>query len=255
MIEIKSKHEIDLMSQAADILVKVLQRLENEVHPGMKTIELDTIAEEIIRANNAIPSFKGFKSSYRGVQDFPATLCVSVNDEVIHGIPGLRELKSGDIVSIDVGVVFKGFHSDAARTFAVGSISEQAKDLIEVTRKSFFNGVKQAVAGKRIHDISQAIESVVLDKGYSIVEDFVGHGIGREMHEDPAIPNYTSKYRGARLQSGMALAIEPMVNIGSKEIRMLEDQWTIVTIDGKLSAHYENTVIVTDRDPIILTEY
>lgn len=252
MIEIKSRSEIELMRRSGEVLAEALRRIEEAVKPGVTTLELDRIAEEFIRSRNAIPSFKGFKH-YAGGIDFPGSICASVNDEVIHGIPGLRELKDGDIISVDAGVILDGFHSDAARTFPVGRISEKAANLIEVTRQSFYEGIKHAVKGNRIVDISAAIQEYVEKNGYSVVRDFVGHGIGREMHELPQIPNYRTRERGARLQPGMTLAIEPMVNEGSFAVEVLDNKWTVVTEDGSLSAHYENTIAITDEQPVILS--
>ncbi|MDP4179744.1 MAG: type I methionyl aminopeptidase [Bacillota bacterium] len=253
MINRKTNSEIELMKKSSDILVNALIRLKEAVKPGITTLELDKIAEQYIRKNGAIPSFLGYKSPYRGAIDYPGSICASVNNEVVHGIPGLRALKDGDIISIDIGVYINGFHSDAARTFPVGNISQQAQDLIDATKQSFYEGIKNAVVGKRICDISTSIQEYIEGKGYSIVRDYVGHGIGRDMHEDPQIPNY--KFRGAnpRLEQGMALAIEPMVNAGSYNVKLLENKWTVVTLDNSLSAHYENTIIVTDDEPVILT--
>lgn len=253
MISIKSKKEIDIMRKAGEIVALVLERLKEVIAPGITTIELDRITEELIRENNAIPSFKGYKSFMEGAPDFPGSICASVNNEVIHGIPGLRRLENGDIISIDVGAYYEGFHGDAARTFAVGNITEEARRLIEVTEESFFRGIKKAVPGNRIVDISAEIQAYVESNGFSVVRDFVGHGIGREMHELPQIPNYKTRERGPRIQSGMTLAIEPMVNQGKPDVTMLDNMWTIVTKDGSLSAHYENTIAVTDNGPIILT--
>lgn len=253
MISIKSKNEIDLMRKAGEVVALAHKKIEESIKPGVTTAELDRMVEEVIRKNGAIPSFKGYKCPYPGGMDYPSSICASVNNEVVHGIPGLRELKDGDIISIDIGAYLNGFHGDAARTFAVGEISLEAKRLIEVTKQSFFEGIKNAVEGKRIIDISSAIEDYVTSYGYTAVREYVGHGIGREMHEDPQIPNYRSRERGPRLQQGMALAVEPMVNEGTYRVEILNNKWTVVTADGKLSAHYENTVVVTDKEPVILT--
>ena len=252
MISVKSKTEIDLMKKAGELVGIVLNKLEEIVKPGITTMEMDRIAEEMIRAHGAIPSFKGYKG-YPGSEDFPGTICASLNDEVVHGFPSLKELKDGDIISIDVGAQLNGFHGDAARTFAVGNVSDEAKRLIEVTRQSFFEGIKNAVVGNRIIDISAGVQDYVEKNGFSVVREFVGHGIGREMHEAPEVPNYRTRNRGPRLEDGMTLAVEPMVNIGEYSIRMLQNRWTVVTQDGSLSAHYENTIAITDNEPLILT--
>lgn len=252
MISIKSKNEIELMKKAGEIVGIVLNRLEEVVKPGITTKELDAIAEKMIRDYGAIPSFKGYKG-YPGAVDFPGSICASINDEVVHGIPSLKELKDGDIISIDVGAQINGFHGDAARTFPVGNISDEAKRLIEVTKQSFFEGIKYAVVGNRIVDISGGVQDYVEKNGFSVVREFVGHGIGREMHEAPEVPNYRTRNRGPRLEEGMALAVEPMVNVGGYEIKMLSNKWTVVTQDGSLSAHYENTIAITGQEPLILT--
>lgn len=253
MISIKSKSEIEVMKKSGEILAAAHEKLRDAVRPGVTTAELDRIAEEFIRKNGAVPSFKGYKG-YPGAIDYPASICASVNSEVVHGIPGLEALKDGDIISIDIGVYYKGFHTDAARTIPVGKVSEKAERLIRVTRQSFYEGMAQAVPGKRIVDISTAIQNYVEKNGYSVVREYVGHGIGREMHEPPQIPNYRTRERGPRLESGMTLAIEPMVNEGAYYVRLLENKWTVVTADGSLSAHYENTVLITDDKPVMLTE-
>lgn len=253
MISIKSKTEIELMKKSGELLALTHERLREEIKPGITTLELDRIAEEFIRKNGAIPSFKGYKGM-PGASDYPGSICSSVNNEVVHGIPGLRMLKDGDIISIDIGVYLNGFHSDAARTHPVGRISEEAQKLIDVTEKSFFEGIKHAVKGKRIWDISAAIQEYVERHGFSVVREYVGHGIGKDMHEPPQIPNYRTRERGPRLEPGMTLAIEPMVNEGTYYVRLLNNMWTVVTEDGSYSAHYENTIAITDTDPIILTK-
>lgn len=253
MITIKSEKEIDIMRKAGEITAIALEKLKEAIVPGVTTSELDRIAEELIKKYGAKPSFKGYKSVI-GAQDYPASICASVNDEVIHGIPGLKVLKDGDIISIDMGVYFNGYHGDAARTFPVGNIPENAKRLIEVTRESFYEGIKNAVEGNRIFNISTAIQNYVEKHGYSVVRDYVGHGIGRDMHEPPQIPNYRERIRGPRLEQGMTLAVEPMVNEGSYRIRVLGNKWTVVTEDGSLSAHYENTILVMKGYPLILTK-
>lgn len=252
MISIKSKHEIELMKKAGEIVGIVLNKLEEAVRPGITTKELDELAEKIIRSYGATPSFKGVKG-FAGAIDFPGSICASLNDEVVHGFPSLKELKDGDIISIDVGAQLNGFQGDAARTFAVGNVSEEAKRLIEVTKQSFFEGIKYAVAGNRIIDISGGVQDYVEKNGFSVVRDFVGHGIGREMHEPPEVPNYRTRNRGPRLEEGMALAVEPMVNVGGYSIKLLSNKWTVVTQDGSLSAHYENTIAITENEPLILT--
>lgn len=254
MISIKSKLEIELMRNAGEVLATALELLKEAVKPGITTMELDAVAERYIRKQHAIPSFKGVKSGVRGGIDFPATICASVNNEVIHGIPGLRELKDGDIISIDIGAFLNGFHSDAARTFPVGKVSEPALRLLEATEQSFYQGISRAVKGNRIIDISQAIQEYVEKNGYTVVRDYVGHGIGRELWEPPQIPNYCTRERGPRIESGMTLAIEPMVNQGGYPVKLLDNKWTVVTADGNLSAHYENTILVTDGEPVILTK-
>ncbi|MCX7914432.1 MAG: type I methionyl aminopeptidase [Thermodesulfovibrionales bacterium] len=253
MISIKSKAEIELMKKSGEILAQALEKMKESVKPGVTTGELDRIVEDFIRSNGAIPSFKGYKG-LPGAVDYPGSICASVNDEVVHGIPGLRELKDGDIISVDIGVYLNGYHADAARTFPVGNISEEAQKLIDVTRQSFYEGIKHAVDGNRIIDISIAIQDYVENNGFSVVREYVGHGIGKEMHEAPQIPNYRTRERGPRLQPGMTLAVEPMVNTGKYFVKLLENKWTVVTADGSLSAHYENTIAITDAEPIILTK-
>ncbi|OGO80509.1 MAG: type I methionyl aminopeptidase [Clostridiales bacterium GWC2_40_7] len=254
MLSIKSKNEIELMKKSCEIVATALELIREAVKPGITTQELDRIAAEHIKRQNATPTFLGVKCGVPGGKDFPATICASVNNEVIHGIPGLRVLKDGDIISVDIGACLNGFHGDAARTFPVGRISEKALKLIKVTEQSFFEGVKYAVPGNRIIDISKAIQDYVEGFGYSVVRDFVGHGIGRDLWEPPQIPNYRTRERGPRLEAGMTLAIEPMVNEGRHPIAMLDNKWTVVTADGSLSAHYENTIAITDTQPIIMTK-
>ncbi|HHY41627.1 MAG TPA: type I methionyl aminopeptidase [Thermoanaerobacterales bacterium] len=246
MIIIKSQREIELMRKAGEITALALDEIKKHIKPGVTTIELDKIAEEFILSHNATPTFKG----YRG---FPASICASINEEVVHGIPGLRSLKNGDIISIDVGVNFQGYNGDAARTFPVGQVSADALKLIEVTRQSFFEGIAYAKQGHRLSDISHAIQTYVERHNFSVVRDYVGHGIGQNMHEAPQIPNFGPPGKGPRLRAGMTLAIEPMVNMGGYEVYTLKNNWTVVTRDGSLSAHYENTVAITDGEPEILT--
>lgn len=246
-VTIKSAREIELMREAGRILEKVHEELAKAVRPGISTKDIDILGEELIRSYGCIPSFLGYNG-------YPASICVSVNDEVVHGIPDKRRiLQEGDIVSLDAGVIYKGYQSDAARTHAVGEISPEAKQLIEVTRQSFFEGIKYARAGHHLHEISAAIADYAESFGYGVVRDLVGHGIGREMHEDPQIPNFRQKRRGIKLQAGMTLAIEPMINAGRYDVAWLDDDWTVVTDDGSLSAHYENTILITEGDAEIMT--
>lgn len=246
MIFIKNKKEIDLMRAAGKIVSETLNLVEEKVRPGITTAEINRIAEEFITKNGGKPSFKG-------LYGFPASLCISVNEQVVHGIPGGYVLKDGDIVSVDCGTFLNGFHGDAARTFAVGNISQEAKKLIEVTEQSFFKGIEYARIGNRLTDISHEIQNYIEAAGFSVVRDFVGHGIGRVVHEEPDVPNFGKPGKGPKLIEGMALAIEPMVNVGSYKIKELNDNWTVVTNDGSLSAHYENTIIILPDGPEILT--
>lgn len=254
MISIKSKTELETMSKAGEIVAVALKLIEEAVRPGITTEELNSIAEKYIQSQNATPTFKGVKCGIRGGIDFPAAICASVNNEVIHGIPGLRELKDGDIISIDIGAGFNGFHGDAARTFSVGKVSEEALRLIQVTEQCFYEGIRNAVKGNRIVDISRAVQQCAERNGYSVVRDYVGHGIGRELWEPPQIPNYVTRERGPRLEPGMTIAVEPMVNQGVFNVRPLNNKWTVVTADGKLSAHYENSIAITEDEPIIMTK-
>ena len=254
MVTIKSEKEIRLMKEACKITGLVYKEIEKIIKPGISTMELDKFAEKLIRQNNAIPAQKGYPSGIKGVPPFPATLCISINDEVIHGIPSHKKiLKDGDIVSIDLVVNKNGFNGDAARTFIVGNASNEAKKLVEITQKAFFEGIKYAVKGNRIGDISHAIGEYVEKNGYNVVREFQGHGIGKQMHEDPGIPNYGKAGRGIKLEPGMTLAIEPMVIDGKRDIYQDYDGWTILTQDGSLSAHYENTILITEKEPEILT--
>ena len=246
MISIKSTHEIEKMRDAAEIAKEALALIEEAVVPGVTTGEIDRIAYDHITKHNASPSFKG----YRG---FPGSVCASVNEEVIHGIPGLKSLKQGDIISIDIGVCYQGYHADCARTFPVGEVSAEAAKLIEVTRQSFFEGIAHAKAGERLSNISHAVQRHVEKNGFSVVREFVGHGVGSQLHEEPSVPNFGLAGRGPRLYAGMTLAVEPMVNAGRAAVVVLDDGWTTVTKDGRLSAHYENTVLVTENEPVILT--
>lgn len=246
-VSIKSEREIELMREAGKILAKTHEELGKIVKPGISTFEINKIGEEIIRSYGCIPSFL----NYNG---YPASICISVNDEVVHGIPSKKRiLEEGDIVSLDAGVIYKGYHSDAARTHAVGEISEEARKLIEVTEQSFYEGIKFAKEGCHLHEISKAIGTYAKSFGYGVVEDLVGHGIGSHLHEDPQIPNFAQRRRGLKLQAGMTLAIEPMINAGTYRVEWLDDDWTVVTEDGSLSAHYENTVLVTKGEPELLS--
>ncbi len=246
MITIKSTQELEYMRQAGRIVFESHELLKKTIRPGITTKELDSIIEQYILSQGATPSFKGYNG-------FPASICASVNNEVVHGIPSLNKLKDGDIISIDIGAIYKGYHGDAARTHPVGKISEDAARLISVTEESFFQGMKYAVEGNRLSDISAAIQTYVENHGYSVVRDLVGHGIGRNMHEEPQIPNYGKPHRGPRLRAGMTLAIEPMINAGKYHVEILPDQWTVVTADGSLSAHYEHTIAITQGEPELLT--
>ncbi len=247
MIIRKSKREIDIMSKANSIVAETHEFLSEKIEPGISTYDLDKLAEEFIENRGGKPSFKG----YRG---YPASVCLSINDEVVHGIPSkTRVLEKGMILSVDIGVYYKGFHGDAARTFPVGKISQEAKSLIEVTRKALDKGIENAIIGNRLTDISNAVQIHVENAGCSVVRDYVGHGIGTDMHEDPQIPNFGPAGRGPRLKEGMTLAIEPMVNIGHYNVKTKDDGWTVVTEDGSLSAHWEDSIAITKEGPKILS--
>ena len=246
-VTIKSEHEIELMREAGRLLAMMHEELHKEIKPGMSTWDIDHLGETIIRDYGCTPNFL----NYNG---YPASVCTSVNDEVVHGIPSKKRiLQEGDIISLDCGLIYKGYHSDAARTWGVGEISAEAQRLIDVTKQSFFEGIKFAKEGNHLYEISKAIQDYAEGFGYSIVRDLVGHGIGTNLHEDPQIPNFKPKGRGLKLQAGMTLAIEPMINQGVYDVEWLDDDWTVVTADGKLSAHYENTVLVTKDGCEILT--
>lgn len=246
-VTIKSPREIELMREAGRILAKTHEELAKNLRPGMSTWDIDHMGEEIIRSYGCIPSFK----NYNG---YPASICVSVNDEVVHGIPHKEHfLDEGDIVSLDAGVIYKGYHSDAARTYGIGEIDDDAKKLIEVTRQSFFEGIKFAKAGNHLNYISAAIQKYAESFGFGVVRDLVGHGIGSHLHEDPEIPNFARKRKGILLQPGMTLAIEPMITEGSYEVVWLDDDWTVMTEDGGWAAHYENTILITEGEPEILS--
>lgn len=246
-VSIKSPKEIELMRESCRLLSIVHDELGKAIRPGMSTWEIDHMGEEMIRSFGCVPNFL----HYNG---YPASICVSINDEVVHGIPSKKRiLQEGDIVSLDAGLIYKGYHSDAARTYGVGEISEEAQKLIDVTRQSFFEGIKYATAGRHLHEISAAIQNYCESFGYGVVRDLVGHGIGTHLHEDPQIPNFKPLGRGIKLRPGMTLAIEPMITAGRYDVEFLDDDWTVVTEDGSLAAHYENTVLITEGEPEILT--
>jgi len=247
MISIKSAREIDLMKQAGRIVALAHQEVQRHIKPGVSTYELDQIVENVIRNNNAIPSFKGYGG-------FPGSACTSINEQVVHGIPSVDAiLQDGDLISVDIGANYKGYHGDSAWTYAVGTVSNEVRQLMEVTKESLFKGLEQAKAGNRLSDISHAIQTYAESFGYGVVREFVGHGVGKQLHEDPQIPNYGLPNKGPKLKAGMTLAIEPMINMGRKEVRVLQDNWTTVTIDDLPSAHYEHSILVTDGVPVILT--
>ncbi len=249
-VSIKSAREIELMRESCKLLADVFYNLEQAVKPGISTMEINQLGDKLIRAHGCVPNFL----NYNG---YPASICTSVNEEVVHGIPKKsRILKEGDIVSLDAGLIYKGYHSDMARTFPVGKVSEEATLLLERTKQSFFEGIKMAKDGNHLHDISNAIDAYISQFGYGIVRDLVGHGIGTHLHEDPQVPNFAQKRRGIRLCAGMTLAIEPMINLGTAEVDWLDDDWTVVSADHSISAHYENTILIKpDGEPDILTLY
>ena len=246
-VTIKSAREIELMRAAGKILAKVHQNLGEALRPGMSTYEIDRLGEEMIRSYGCIPSFKDY-------QGYPASVCVSVNEEVVHGIPNKKHhIQEGDIVSLDAGTIYKGYHSDAARTWAVGNVSPEAQKLMDVTKQCFYEGIKFAKAGNHLNDISTAIQAYAEKFGYGVVRELVGHGIGTHLHEDPEVPNFATKRKGILLQPGMTLAIEPMINAGTPDVIWMDDDWTVVTADHALSAHYENTILITEGEPEILS--
>lgn len=246
-ITIKSAREIELMTEAGRILEIVHEEMEKALRPGMSTMDINALGEEVIRSYGCEPSFL----NYNG---YPASICVSVNEEVVHGIPSRKKIiREGDIVSLDAGVIYKGYHSDAARTHAVGEVSKEAQKLIDVTRQSFFEGMKFAKEGNYLFEISAAIGKYAESFGYGVVRDLCGHGIGTHLHEDPEIPNHAMIRKGPKLRAGMTLAIEPMINAGTANVKWLDDDWTVITADGRLSAHYENTVLITKDGPVLLT--
>lgn len=247
MIVLKTKRELDLMREACRISANALKEAGKAVQPGVSTQEIDDIVRKYIQGQGATPSFLGYGG-------FPASACISVNDVVIHGIPSKKQiLKSGDIVSVDVGAFIEGFHGDNAYTFACGDISKEAEALLKATEESLYEGIKQAVAGNRVGDIGNAVQRYVEDRSYSVVRDFVGHGVGAKLHEDPSVPNYGTAGRGVRLLPGMTIAIEPMIVAGKHNVKVLDDDWTTVTVDGSLAAHFEHTVAITPNGPVIMT--
>lgn len=246
MINIKTKKEIEKMQVACSITAQCMDLVSTMIKPGVKTSALDKAAYEFMRSKDALPSFKGYNG-------YPASICASVNEQVVHGIPGSRKLQSGDIIGIDLGAYIGGYHGDMARTFAVGEISDEAQSLIDTAKDSFYAGLSKMVVGARLGDVSNAIDELIRSRGFTAVRVLCGHGIGRNLHEDPEVPNYGDKGRGVRLRAGMVLAVEPMVNQGTWQVKTLADGWTIVTDDGKLSSHYENTVLITKDGPQILT--
>ena len=248
MIILKTKQEIEQLRRCNQVVASVLKELKQAIKPGITTRELNDIAEQSIEAHGAIPAFKG----YRG---FPASLCTSINEQIVHGIPNERKLKGDDIISLDLGAKLNGFYGDAAITLPVGDIGNKAKELLKVAEGALYKGIEQAIVGNRLSDISQSIQAWVESHSFSVVRDFVGHGIGRSLHEEPQIPNFGTPVPNPRLQEGMVFALEPMVNEGSYEVKILPDGWTAVTADGKLSAHFEHTIAVTSSGPIILSEW
>jgi methionyl aminopeptidase len=252
MITLKSRKELARMRQAGRIVAAVLEAMREDVRPGVSTAEMNAIAEEIIARSGAVPSFKGYPGT--GKNDFPASICVSINEELVHGIPSPRRtLKEGDIVSVDVGAIYKGYHGDAAITLSLGDVAPEVTRLLEVTEGALLVGIRQSRPGNRTGDISWAIQTYVESRGFSVVRNYTGHGIGRKMHEEPQIPNFGRRGEGVLLKRGMTFALEPMVNVGTWETRVLQDGWTVVTADSRLSAHFEHTVAVMDGEPEILT--
>jgi len=251
-IPVRSRREIETMRQAGQHVAEILLALRALATPGLETIDFNRAAERLIEERGLISSFVGYGPA--GLPPYPAAICVSVNEEIVHGIPGSRELEKGDILSLDFGIICEGFHGDSALTIPIGEVSDEANRLLDVTRECLYLGIEQMVPGKRLSDIGHAIESRATEAGYSVVRQFVGHGIGRKLHEPPQIPNYGRPGRGPRLLPGMVFAIEPMVNIGTEKVRMLDDEWTAVTADGELSGHFEHTVLITENGPEVLTQ-
>ena len=251
MILIKSKKEIDFIRESCRIVAETLQLAKGNLKAGVSTLEIDQIAEDYIRSNDAVPAFKGY--SQGGLPGFPGSICTSLNNVVVHGIPGSVKLQNGDIISLDVGVLKNKYYGDAALTVAVGNIADDKKKLLDVTEKSLYLGIQQAVSGNRVHDISAAVQEFVEQNGFSVVRDLCGHGVGRYLHEDPAVPNFGKKGTGPKLKNGMTLAIEPMVNTGSYDVTTASDGWTVQTLDGSPSAHFEHTILINGSSPEILT--
>ena len=247
MISCKTPRELDIMREAGRIVALTHQELERNIRPGITTGELDKIADDFIRSMDAIPSFKGY-NGFRG------SICASVNEELVHGIPGDRVLDEGDIISIDIGAKYQGYHGDSAWTYPVGTVDDKTLDLLKVTETSLFKGLDEAIPGERLSNISHAIQSYAESKGYSIVREYVGHGVGKELHEDPQIPHYGPPNKGPRLKPGMVLAVEPMVNAGTRYVKTLPDRWTVVTKDGKMCAHFEHTIAITEEGYEVLTK-
>lgn len=246
MIILKTKREIEIMRKAGRLVAKSHELVRNHIRPGVTTKELDQLVEEFLRSQNAIPTFKGYGG-------FPFSICASVNEEVVHGFPSSRKLVEGDVVSIDIGATFEGYVGDSAKTFYVGEVEGEKRRLVEATKQSFYEGIKFAKTTYRLSDISHAIQQYAESQGFSVVRDYVGHGVGKNMHESPQIPNFGRPGKGPRLQEGMVLAIEPMINAGTYHVKVLDNDWTVVTVDGKPSAHYEHTVAITDGEPELLT--
>jgi methionyl aminopeptidase len=254
MIYLKNREEIELMRESALMVSRTLGLIAKEIRPGVIPLNLDRMAEEFIRDNGGVPAFKGYKGA-RGVPDFPATLCISINEAVVHGIPGKAPLREGDIISVDCGVKKNGFFGDHAYTFAVGEVKPEIKKLLEVTKECLYLGIEQMVSGNRIGDISFVIQQHAEKHGYGVVRELVGHGLGKSMHEEPEVPNYGKRGNGPKMKEGLVLAIEPMINLGTKNIRQLNDGWTITTSDGKPSAHFEHDVAIVNGKPEILSTY
>ncbi len=246
MIILKTKREIEIMRRAGRLVAQSHELVRQHIKPGITTREIDQIVEDFLRSQNAIPTFKGYNG-------FPYSICASVNEEVVHGFPSNRKLQTGDIISVDIGATFEGYVGDSAKTFFVGEVDDEKRRLVEVTRQSFYEGIKFARESYRLSDISHAIQQYAESAGFSVVRDYVGHGIGKKMHESPQIPNFGKPGKGPRLQEGMVLAIEPMINVGTYNVKVLDNNWTVVTVDGKPSAHYEHTVAITDGEPMLLT--
>ncbi|MCL4538176.1 MAG: type I methionyl aminopeptidase [Bacteroidetes bacterium] len=251
MISVKTPREVELMREVGAVVAGILDTVEKAIKPGVTTKELDEIAEDYVLSQGAKPAFKGYGFDRKNL--FPATVCLSLDDQVVHGIPGPRKIEEGQLVSVDVGAIKNGYYGDAAKTFAVGTVTDEKKKLMEVTEKALYIGIENAVGGNHVEDISQAVQDYVEENGFSVVRDLVGHGIGTKLHEDPPVPNYGKRGRGPLLRNGMTIAIEPMVNAGSYRVYTARDGWTVYTSDGKPSAHFEHTVVITDGKPEILT--